>query len=1030
MDTDLFLQNLRELSLEEGKIYLEEHITELSDHVATGNLLADEALRVLYSPFISLKLAEILIYFGDYVQLTSSHALGLKAKGDALVQIGHFQAAMESLDVAGDEFLYLGDEGNWARSRISWIIACASLGRAEEALQVAAQAREIFLRINEYYWACVIDHNIAWIFEEVGRFEEALKLYERMLTTYTFIDQDDAMVRRSIAIARMNQAIHLSWIGHFEQAYDLLQQAQKSFIDLEDTSLVNYAEIDLAILDYTQGYYGSALRRYYRARDRMIENAIDNPLLLAELKMWTANCLVKLNRGQEACHIMEEAVEVYRQLGTSLQTSNALSEYATTLVTSQKFDEALTILDEVWTIFDRGGFDRYASVTRLRQAELFLDMGNVTKAYEESIQLMEYFETRGLVTYVARINIVIVRALIENARRANLSRKADLPANFLDEAVLRCRQTIIYARQHNLQQEIYKSQYLLGQIFALQGNTVKAARHFRASISQIEDILNDLVYDLSPSFLHSTWEVYENMIALCLKQGQAEQAFDYLERARSIALRQYLRKSKIPQHEKELEGSSHSLSLLYDSSNSMLRAQFEFRDLQEKYHDYSALLAEFDSSVSPVVNREIIQTELKRCESKLSELFERLYLYQDERSLISHYSGSRVRTNSKGKTHATEQMVVQQLRQHISSNQLLLAYFLYEEKLVTFALTSNSLIMHENPEGMEQLERILPFLHAHFDPKGWPKSEPAQKETVCRLLQKLYNILIAPVASHLPSQSGHLTIVPYGPLHKVPFHALYDGSRYLIEDFQISYLPASNLFEHFATTSKSQVHSAKEVFLKPPLVFGFSENGLLQRVNEEAKAIASMLNGNCYLGNNATISRLIDESFNSPIIHLATHGNTRLDAPNFSYIRLADGQLNAIDAFSLDLKGCELVTLSGCETGLSLIGGGDEQLGLGRAFLAAGASSLVMSLWSVEDTSTSELMKLFYRYLLDGESKVQALRAAQCTLMHQNEAATSHPYFWAAFRLVGDAGPLKFTSAKERATVSRTQGQKKSAHIV
>src|SRR5206468_1388593 len=144
----------------------------------------------------------------------------------------------------------------------------------------------------------------------------------------------------------------------------------------------------------------------------------------------------------------------------------------------------------------------------------------------------------------------------------------------------------------------------------------------------------------------------------------------------------------------------------------------------------------------------------------------------------------------------------------------------------------------------------------------------------------------------------------------------------------------------------------------------------------------------------------------SSIIHIATHGDSRLDEPNFSYVRLADGQFNAIDAFSLKLHECELVTLSGCETGLALSGGGDEQLGLGRAFLAAGASSLVMSLWPVEDSATSELMQAFYERLLAGDSKVQALREAQCRLLHESSPAHTHPYFWAAFHLVGDVEPL------------------------
>src|SRR2546425_7668192 len=110
MDTKLFLQHLHDVSLDEGRTYIQAHIAELADHTTIGNLLADEALAQLYTPFLSLKLAELLIFFGDCTQHPSSHALGLKAKGDALLQIGHHQAAMDCLNAAGGEFLRLGDE--------------------------------------------------------------------------------------------------------------------------------------------------------------------------------------------------------------------------------------------------------------------------------------------------------------------------------------------------------------------------------------------------------------------------------------------------------------------------------------------------------------------------------------------------------------------------------------------------------------------------------------------------------------------------------------------------------------------------------------------------------------------------------------------------------------------------------------------------------------------------------------------------------------------------------------------------------
>src|SRR6266581_2481739 len=234
MDTYLFLQNLRDLSLEEGRSYIRMHAPDLSDHASFGDLFADEALNQLYTnPAVSLKLAELLIFFGEYVHHASSHALGLKAKGDALRAIGLHQAAMESLDAAGEEFLRLGDEGNWARSRITWIISCAWLGRLEEALQEAARARCVFQRLGEYYWACLVDHNTAVICMQVGRYQEALDLYERILAIYpTLTDQGDVLIKRAIAMAKGSEARTLAWIGEFEKAYRLMQEALDTSITL------------------------------------------------------------------------------------------------------------------------------------------------------------------------------------------------------------------------------------------------------------------------------------------------------------------------------------------------------------------------------------------------------------------------------------------------------------------------------------------------------------------------------------------------------------------------------------------------------------------------------------------------------------------------------------------------------------------------------------------------------------------------------------------------------------------------------
>jgi CHAT domain-containing protein len=139
------------------------------------------------------------------------------------------------------------------------------------------------------------------------------------------------------------------------------------------------------------------------------------------------------------------------------------------------------------------------------------------------------------------------------------------------------------------------------------------------------------------------------------------------------------------------------------------------------------------------------------------------------------------------------------------------------------------------------------------------------------------------------------------------------------------------------------------------------------------------------------------------VVHVAAHGHSRVDAPLFSHIRLADGQLTALDCLELSLD-CELVTLSACETGHAVVAAGDEPIGLTRSLLYAGARSVIQSLWRVDDAATVNLMSEMYRHLGRGAGRAQALRKAQRTFL---DSGHSHPAFWAAFALVGDWTPLK-----------------------
>jgi CHAT domain-containing protein len=177
---------------------------------------------------------------------------------------------------------------------------------------------------------------------------------------------------------------------------------------------------------------------------------------------------------------------------------------------------------------------------------------------------------------------------------------------------------------------------------------------------------------------------------------------------------------------------------------------------------------------------------------------------------------------------------------------------------------------------------------------------------------------------------------------------------------------------------------------------GYSDGGRLPYVEGEVEAVAACVpRPHLFTEDEATLSRLREQAGQCGLLHLAAHGVFRGDNPLFSFLQLADEPLRLLDVYGLKLR-ADLVTLSACETGMSQLKGGDL-IGLCRGFFYAGASSLVVSLWRVDDEATAELMTSFYRGLVAGKATCAALREAQLEILSQYR----HPYYWAPFVLVG-----------------------------
>jgi CHAT domain-containing protein/Tfp pilus assembly protein PilF len=263
----------------------------------------------------------------------------------------------------------------------------------------------------------------------------------------------------------------------------------------------------------------------------------------------------------------------------------------------------------------------------------------------------------------------------------------------------------------------------------------------------------------------------------------------------------------------------------------------------------------------------------------------------------------------------------------------------------------------------------------------------------------LYNELIAPLNSYLTTP--HLTVVPQGVLHYLPFAALTDGQRYVVDDYTVTYFPSASTLPY---VQKNLAGTGGKL-----LVLGNPATDLpaLSFAEREARAIGALYGVEAVVGEAATESLVHEQASEIGILHLAAHGYYNTANPLYSAVALTpdranDGQLEVSEIYGLNLGQASLVVLSACETQKGELSTGDERVGLTRAFFFAGAPTVIASLWSVDDEATELLMERFYTHLRAGQDKAAALRQAQLDVREEYP----NPYYWAAFVLNGDPGAI------------------------
>jgi len=418
--------------------------------------------------------------------------------------------------------------------------------------------------------------------------------------------------------------------------------------------------------------------------------------------------------------------------------------------------------------------------------------------------------------------------------------------------------------------------------------------------------------------------------------------------------------------------------------------------------------------------------EIEESKNKLFDLKQKLnyfYSYLDK-NYKEYYE---IKYNQKYST-------VKEIQKKLNNKEAIVEYVIADNKLISFLITKDFYNIYTTTIDSLFFDKINEVVSYNSVNKFGGNSVTDFKNYTSAsnyLYQKLFQSFESYINHY------HIIIVPDNQLNLLSFETLlknpvkqekidFTDLPYLIKYNPISYsYSATMLYENF---NKDIKYTKNKVLALAP---EYSKNrnignnqevrnesfSPLKYTTKEVQSIGKFFDTKVLLGNNANFVNFSELSKKYDILHLAMHAdiddnqplNSKLvfyssDSNSSSYKQVTVG-----DIYNMDIDS-RLLVLSACNTGSGKIRNGEGTLSLARAFMYAGCKSIIMTLWSVEDESSSILMENFYNFLSKGYSKAKALQLAKVEYLKNNPPSKTHPYFWAGFIPVGDQDPVEKNS--------------------
>lgn len=898
-----------------------------------------DALETLAAADVTAALGASIALETTAVSLADAKALARirRARTGALAHAGAFDESLALSQLSRTAAQSAGELIEAARALVAQMHPLLVKGRAEDALAAGSTAVQELRALGEPVIAARVDINLGNIHKALGQPARALACLDAAASVLASQPELAAV----IANARGESLFLL----------DRFIEARSAF----SAALAHYAkqgglnaaivEGNLADLSARQGGYQAALEGFARARAALGEAPSAHA---ARMLVEEGEVFEMLGVADVAGDRYSKGLAAFGRLGMPFESLRASSGEGRILESLGEFASAAACFGSCAQAAETLGNGTERSRALLQQASTFARAGSIGEA-QAALSQVDHAALAGPLDRVMghfHTSVVAERA----GTLATAMREID--------AAVECAAVACVAP---VQAEVLTHKATLLRRAA---RPVDAARAARRAVEIVEQVRGSLQAERTRAgLLGRRLGAYEELVAALVADGSPvalEEAFSVAERAKSRVLLDRMRQafdepsqSHLGPHAVELNSLRRKLDGIY--------ARIVTDSKQDLRHGLT----------------DEVRVEITRIETRIGTI-EAERVSDGLRPLCSAVISD---------VHA--------LSDSLGPDTSMVSYFRARGRWLAFIHAGDAPMVVELPCNDSSLGEALgrvgfQIRRALARGRAVPQKLLSDALTSLDLLSELIWAPIAP----LLGGARDVVVVPHGLLHTVPFHALRNHGRFVVEDYAIGYSPSAGVYSDLAA------RPARTTRPGCTRVVGVAD-AAAPCIDGEARAVAKVVgDAHPLLGSDATVEQVKDILSEADSVHLACHGFFLPEAPRASGLKLADGWLTARDIAGLP-RTPSTVVLSGCETAASAVREGDELLGLAGAFLSGGTTQLIATLWPVQDSTAAVAMAEFHQK----SSTTGGTRRNSARVLRENSLElmerTPHPAHWAPFIAIG-----------------------------